>query len=142
MADHYGSAELIAGQLMENVRTGRIATASGRPPVCMTKWCPPLGTMDRSTVEAGVRERAERLGVDTVDLLQLHWWTFDHPAWIDLFRRLAELRRDGRIGELGVTNFDTDHLRVLKADGIPVVSNQVSFSLVDRRAAGAMSGAE
>src|SRR5207247_9820427 len=47
--------------------------------------------------------------------------------------------RKGLIGHLGVTNFDTDHLRLLVKHGIPVVSNQVSFSLLDRRPAGRMT---
>src|SRR5262245_21536536 len=52
---------------------------------------------------------------------------------------LDRLRREGRIGLLGVTNFDTDHLRLLVKHGIPLVSNQVSFSLLDRRPAGRMT---
>jgi enamine deaminase RidA (YjgF/YER057c/UK114 family) len=43
------------------------------------------------------------------------------------------------IGALGVTNFDAGHLALALADGIEIASNQVSFSLVDRRAAGALS---
>jgi enamine deaminase RidA (YjgF/YER057c/UK114 family) len=52
---------------------------------------------------------------------------------------LARLRSEGLIAHLGVTNFDTDHLRLLVKHGIPVATNQVSFSLLDRRAAGRMS---
>jgi enamine deaminase RidA (YjgF/YER057c/UK114 family) len=49
------------------------------------------------------------------------------------------MQAEGKIGHLGLTNFDTDHLRLLVKHGFPIVSNQVSFSLLDRRAAGAMS---
>jgi aryl-alcohol dehydrogenase-like predicted oxidoreductase len=52
---------------------------------------------------------------------------------------LARLREEGLIGHLGLTNFDTAHLRVLLADGIPVASNQVCISLLDRRATEEMS---
>ena len=45
----------------------------------------------------------------------------------------------GPIAEIGVTNFDAAHLRVALSDGIPILTNQVSFSLVDRRAAGPLS---
>jgi len=34
-----------------------------------------------------------------------------------------------------VTNFDAAHLRIAVASGIPVITNQVSFSLLDQRAA-------
>ncbi|MEM8664867.1 MAG: aldo/keto reductase, partial [Pseudomonadota bacterium] len=44
------------------------------------------------------------------------------------------LREEGMIRELGVTNFDAAHLRVALSDGVPIASNQVSFSLIDRRA--------
>ena len=60
-------------------------------------------------------------------------------AWLDALRELAALQEEGLIGHLGVTNFDTDHLRVLVGEGIRIASNQVSFSLIDRRAAADMS---
>jgi diketogulonate reductase-like aldo/keto reductase/enamine deaminase RidA (YjgF/YER057c/UK114 family) len=86
-----------------------------------------------------VEERLERLGVAAVDLLQFHWWRFEHLAWLDALHEMARLHADGLIGAIGVTNFDAAHLALALADGIPIVSNQVSFSLVDRRAAGALS---
>ena len=64
---------------------------------------------------------------------------FEHPGYIDAMRELAALRDEGRIGALGVTNFDTDHLLLLIKLGIPVVTNQVCFSVLDRRAAEEMS---
>jgi aryl-alcohol dehydrogenase-like predicted oxidoreductase/enamine deaminase RidA (YjgF/YER057c/UK114 family) len=132
MADHYGSAEIIAGRMLKRCDLER------RPVVC-TKWCPAPGPMTADAVKAGVQERLDRLGVDRVDLLQFHWWSFEHGAWLDALHELAELREKGLIAEVGVTNFDADHLRVALSDGIPLVSNQVSFSLIDRRAAGPLS---
>jgi aryl-alcohol dehydrogenase-like predicted oxidoreductase/enamine deaminase RidA (YjgF/YER057c/UK114 family) len=129
MADHYGSAELITGELL---RRGVKARA-------FTKWCPEPGPMTAEVVRAGVDERRARLGVERVDLLQFHWWSFEHPAWLDALHEMARLREAGAIGALGVTNFDAAHLEVALADGVPLVSNQVSFSLIDRRAAGALS---
>ncbi|MFM8750606.1 aldo/keto reductase [Rhabdaerophilum sp.] len=128
MADHYGSAELIAGRLLAR---------GGQPrPRMLTKWCPPPGPMTARVVREGVQERLSRLGVDRVDLLQFHWWTFEHPAWLDALHELARLRAEGLIGELGVTNFDAAHFNLALADGVPLRTNQVSFSLMDRRAAG------
>lgn len=130
MADHYGSAELITGRLLARYPAG------AKRPLAFTKWCPEPGPMTAEVVRQGVLERLERLGVDKVDLLQFHWWTFEHPAWLDALHEMAKLRQEGLIGEIGVTNFDAAHLAVALADGVPIVSNQVSFSLVDRRAAG------
>ena len=133
MADHYGTAELITGTLLAGYAAGE------KRPVAFTKWCPPPGPMTRDIVRAGVHDRLTRLGVERIDLLQFHWWTFEHPAWLDALHEMAALRQEGLIGEIGLTNFDAAHLNVALADGIPVVSNQVSFSLIDRRAAGPLS---
>ncbi len=129
MADHYGSAEVITGTLLKR---GTHAT------VC-TKWCPPPGPMTPDIVRAGVQERLDRLGVARVDLLQFHWWSFEHPAWLDALHEMARLREEGLIAEIGLTNFDAAHLHLALADGVPIVSNQVPFSLLDRRAAGPLS---
>ncbi len=135
MADHYGSAEEITGYLNTLFAAGSLPLQPGRRPIAFTKWCPPPGPMDRAIVRAGIRERLDRLQTHKIDLLQFHWWVFEHPAYIDAMRELAVLRDEGAIGEIGVTNFDTDHLRLLKGLGLPVLTNQVSFSLLDRRAA-------
>lgn len=132
MADHYGSAELITGRLLARYR-------DGKRPLAFTKWCPEPGPMTAKVVRKGVQERLDRLGVEKVDLLQFHWWTFEHPAWLDALHEMKRLKEEGLIGSIGVTNFDAAHLRVAIADGIPVLTNQVSFSLVDRRAAGDLS---
>ncbi|MFI0848490.1 aldo/keto reductase [Mesorhizobium sp. IMUNJ 23232] len=132
MADHYGSAELITGRLLARY-------PHGRRPTAFTKWCPEPGPMTADIVRRGVQERLDRLGVDKVDLLQFHWWTFEHPAWLDALHEMAQLNEEGLIGAIGVTNFDAAHLALALADGVPVATNQVSFSLVDRRAAGALS---
>ncbi len=128
MADHYGSAELIAGRALQHV-----------PATAFTKWCPEPGPMTAEVVRAGVQERLDRLGVARVDLLQFHWWSFEHPAWLDALKEMTKLQEEGLIGALGVTNFDAAHLEVALEEGIPLVSNQVSFSLMDRRAAGPLA---
>lgn len=133
MADHYGTSEIIAGHLLSQYR--------GKPdrPLALTKWCPKPGPMTPEIVRAGVQERLDRMAVDHIDLLQFHWWDYQHPAWLDALHELASLRDEGLIHEIGVTNFDAAHLNVALADGVPILSNQVSFSLLDRRAAGSLA---
>ena len=133
MADHYGSAEDITGHLLRHLPPGVVR------PTVLTKWCPEPGPMTRETVRAGIGRSLERLGTDRIDVLQLHWWTYEHPGYLDALRELAVMREEGSIGQLGLTNFDTDHLRLLAGHGLPVATNQVSFSLLDRRAGEAMS---
>jgi len=131
MADHYGSAEIIAGRLL--------AQGAAPRPMVATKWCPPPGPMSADVVRAGIHERLQRLGVERIDLLQFHWWSFEHPAWLDALHELARLRDEGLIAELGVTNFDAAHFNLALSDGVPLLTNQVSFSLIDRRAAGELA---
>jgi len=136
VADHYGTAEIISGRFLS--RLAGEAAGSSQPRV-FTKWCPKPGPMPRDVVRAGVDRSRERLGVDTIDLLQFHWWSFEHPAYVDALQELAELKREGIIRHIGLTNFDTVHLRLLVKHGIPIATNQVCFSLLDRRAALGMS---
>jgi aryl-alcohol dehydrogenase-like predicted oxidoreductase/enamine deaminase RidA (YjgF/YER057c/UK114 family) len=133
MADHYGSAEVIAGTHLAAQRSQ--GGASSR---AFTKWCPPPGPMTAAVVREGVQRSLDRLQVQRIDLLQFHWWTFEHPGYIDAMLELAKLRQEGLIQHLGLTNFDTAHLQLLLGLGIPVASNQVCCSLLDRRATEAM----
>ena len=129
MADHYGSAEDIAGRFNEGVAAGKFSPAR-----VFTKWCPTPGEMTPEVVRAGIQRSLDRLKTKTIDLLQLHWWVFDHPGYLDAMRELANIQKEGRIRHLGVTNFDTDHLHVLVKQGYRIATNQVCFSLLDRRA--------
>jgi aryl-alcohol dehydrogenase-like predicted oxidoreductase/enamine deaminase RidA (YjgF/YER057c/UK114 family) len=131
MADHYGSAEVITGTLLVSANAPSIKA--------FTKWCPVPGPMTSAIVRAGVERALDRLQTSRIDLMQFHWWTFDDPRYIDAMHELARLREEGLIAHLGLTNFDTAHLRVLLSEGIPIATNQVCLSLLDRRATEAMS---
>ena len=139
MADHYGSAEIITGRFLDLARRGKVASASGKPPTAFTKWCPEPGPMTAAIVRAGIDRSLTRMGLERIDLLQLHWWMYEHPAYLDAMGELAKLQAEGKIGHLGLTNFNTDHLRVLVKQGFRITTNQVCFSLLDRRAGEEMS---
>ena len=128
MADHYGSAEVIAGRY-------RTTRGAGAPAETLTKWVPKAGPVAMEDVRAAVDLACERLQTDRLELLQFHTWTYDDPSWLDALDHLATLRNEGRIGALGLTNVDTAHLKMALDSGLPIVTNQVSFSLLDRRAA-------
>ena len=134
MADHYGSAEIVAG------RAARILAAEGRPaPTILTKWCPEPGEMDAATVRRGVETALDRLGTDRIDVMQFHWWQYQSPQYLDALAHLMRLREEGLVGAIGLTNFDAQHLRLVLRQGIEIATNQVCFSLLDRRAAGALA---
>ncbi len=129
VADHYGSAELIAGKLAKR-RSGV---------ELLTKWVPAPGPASPGGVAAAVRRARERLGTDRIDLFQFHAWNYADPGWLDRLFLLAEHQAAGRIRHLGLTNCDAVHLDMAFRSGVPVVSNQVCYSLLDRRAAGSMT---
>lgn len=125
MADHYGSAEIVAGTYRQMGGASRVQ--------CLTKWVPEPGPVGAQDVAAAIDRACSRLQTDCIDLMQFHAWTFADPRWLDAVWHLETARDAGRIRAIGVTNFDTAHLRIAQASGIRLVSNQISGSLLDRR---------
>jgi len=75
----------------------------------------------------------KRMNVKSLDLMQFHWWEYRDNNYLDALQYMVELQNEGKIKHLALTNFDTEHLQIITAAGIKIVSNQVQFSLVDRR---------
>jgi aryl-alcohol dehydrogenase-like predicted oxidoreductase len=134
LADHYGPAEDLVGAFRREMASARGADALAGIEA-FTKWVPPPGPMTRAIVEAAIDRSRSRMGVDCLDLLQFHWWDYGDGRYLDALRHLADLKAEGKIRHLGLTNFDTERLARILDDGIPVVSNQVQYSLVDGRPA-------
>jgi aryl-alcohol dehydrogenase-like predicted oxidoreductase/enamine deaminase RidA (YjgF/YER057c/UK114 family) len=132
MADHYGSAEEITGVY-------RSLYQKEQPIQAFTKWVPVPGQMTSEKVREAIEKSLKKLQTEQIDLLQFHAWLYADPAWLDALHCLQELKTAGLIRHLGVTNFDTAHLKMALSQGIEIATNQVCFSLLDRRAAGAMS---
>lgn len=69
-----------------------------------------------------------RLGLDYLDLLLIHWPKPSQDLYADTWRALVELRRQGRVKSIGVSNFNIDHLRrIIDASGIVPAVNQVEL---------------
>lgn len=100
---------------------------------------PKPGPLTREQVSRAVALAASRLGAETLELLQFHAWNYADPSYLDGLFFLDELRAEGRIQNIGLTNCDAAHLEMLLTSGLEIVSNQVCFSALDRRAAGAMT---
>lgn len=132
-ADHYGPAEKFIGQFRQ-----QLVARSGRPALqdmqILTGWSPRPASMTRPVVEQAVDIALRRMSANTIDLFQLHWWDYKTPHYHDALQHLMSIQQDGKVRYLGLTNFDTDHLRGVVEDGIPILTNQVSYSMIDRRA--------
>jgi aryl-alcohol dehydrogenase-like predicted oxidoreductase len=138
LADHYGPAEdfIAAWRRQFHVERGLDPSQVIQ---AFTKWVPRPGPMPRWTVLEAVDRSLQRMGVPSLDLLQFHWWDYRDPRYLDALKHLADLQATGKIKHLGMTNFDTAHLQTIVEAGIPIVSNQVQFSVIDQRPLVAMA---
>jgi aryl-alcohol dehydrogenase-like predicted oxidoreductase len=132
LADHYGPAEDFIGEFRGQLAAERGIEALSQVHA-FTKWVPEPGRMTRHIVEENIKVSLRRMGVETLDLLQFHWWDYTDRNYLEALTYLAQLRDEGRIRHVALTNFDTEHLKIIVEHGIRVVSNQVQYSLIDRR---------
>ncbi len=132
LADHYGPAELFIGEFRRRLAAARGAAALDEVQA-FTKWVPRPGPMPAGLVREAVERSLQRMDVSTLDLLQFHWWDYRDPAYLDALRYLAALRDEGLLRHVGLTNFDSERMRIIADADIRVVSNQVQFSIVDQR---------
>jgi aryl-alcohol dehydrogenase-like predicted oxidoreductase len=132
LADHYGPAEDFIGEFRRQLAAARGVEALSNVQA-FTKWVPEPGRMTRHIVEENITVSLRRMGVETLDLLQFHWWDYADRHYLDALTSLSQLRDEGKIRHLALTNFDTEHLKIIVEHGVRVVSNQVQYSLIDRR---------
>lgn len=140
-ADIYTGVEALIGRFL---KANRRAIHRGELPSVQvhTKCVPDLGalaTLCESDIAAIVDRSLRRLGVERLDLVQLHWWDYRIPGYIEAARWLDRLRKAGKVRQIGVTNFDATRLREILDAGVPVVSNQVQYSALDHRPGGEMT---
>ncbi len=81
----------------------------------------------RQHCEASLR----RLGADTIDIYMVHWPITDYPV-ADAFATLADLRAEGKIRAIGISNFGPLQLAEAHATGVPLEVNQLGYSLLNR----------
>jgi aryl-alcohol dehydrogenase-like predicted oxidoreductase len=126
-ADIYGGVESLLGELIRR-SASRIQVH--------TKLVPDLEALPRITreyVERSVDRCLRRLGVERLDLVQLHWWDYETSRYVETAQWLGEIQQAGKVRFLGVTNFDVPRLRELVQAGVRPVTHQVQYSLLDRR---------
>ena len=75
---------------------------------------------------ASTRESLERLGLDHLDLHLIHWPNPSRDLYVDAWRALVDLREQGLVRSIGVSNFTADHLdRIIDATGVAPSVNQI-----------------
>ncbi|MGB7952998.1 MAG: aldo/keto reductase [Candidatus Nitrosopolaris sp.] len=132
LADIYGPAEDFIGLFRR-----RLSELKGEQELnriqALTKWVPQPRTITRSIVNENIEKSIRRMSVSSLDLLQFHWWDYNNPYYMDALKYLSDLRDKGIIKHLGLTNFDTERIQMMIDSKIQIVSNQVQYSIIDRR---------
>ena len=102
-----GRAEEVVGRAIAQL------PASERPLVftkCGLVWAKGGRTVSNVLAPASIRQECDaslrRLGVDVLDLLQIHWPSDDGTPLEESWGTMAELVDEGRVRHIGVSNFD------------------------------------
>jgi aryl-alcohol dehydrogenase-like predicted oxidoreductase len=138
-ADIYLGVEELLGLLLRELKAAHQDPAAVQ---IHTKYVPDrsaLVALKRADVARAIEGSLARLGVERLDLVQLHWWDYDQLGFLEVAGWLSELQNEGKIRCLGTTNIDTPRLETLIGAGIPIVTNQAQYSLLDRRVEGSMA---
>jgi aryl-alcohol dehydrogenase-like predicted oxidoreductase len=131
----FGASERLLGRALEDELRGArdevvIATKGGLRPVD--------GGVERDSsrewLRQGVEESLEALAVDFVDLYQVHWPDPETPM-AETGAALAELRDEGKIRHVGVSNFSAEQLNELSRT-LPVETLQPPYHLFQREIEG------
>lgn len=135
-----GHSEAVVGAALKEI------PRSERPYVftkCGLAW--PAATPERAHVRrsgkaeslrAEVEQSLRRLGVEAIDLYQMHWPAPD-AAIEDYWQALLDLKRAGKVRHVGLSNHDVDQLAAAEAIG-HVESLQPPFSMIRRDAGAAL----
>src|SRR5258708_999790 len=85
--------------------------------------------LSAASIRGEVEDSLRRLSVDVIDLYQIHWPP--DPDSLELeegWSTLADLKREGKVRWIGVSNFDVQQLRLVQTIA-PVTSLQPRYSL-------------
>jgi aryl-alcohol dehydrogenase-like predicted oxidoreductase len=132
LADIYGPAEDFIGDFRHKLSSLKRTEEVNRIQA-LTKWVPQPRIVTHSIVNESIQRSLRRTDSSSLDLLQFHWWDYNNPYYMDALKYLSDLRDKGMIKHLGLTNFDTERMQIMVDSNIRFVSNQVQYSIIDRR---------
>jgi 2,5-diketo-D-gluconate reductase A len=86
------------------------------------------GAHQRDAALKAFDETMSKLGIDQLDLFLIHWPVPQRDKYVEAFKTMVELRDQGRIKSVGVSNFNQDHLeRIIGETGVVPVVNQIEL---------------
>jgi aryl-alcohol dehydrogenase-like predicted oxidoreductase len=132
LADIYGPAESFVGKFRKKLEKlkGKDELKNSQ---ALTKFVPNPGPMSKSIVEHYIDQSLKKMNTACLDLIQFHWWDYNNLSYIDALVHLSDIRDKGKIKHIGLTNFDTERLEIMKEQGLEIISNQIQFSILDQR---------
>ena len=83
------------------------------------------------TIRSQCEFSLKALGTDFIDVYLIHWPDFDTPR-DETMRAMEDLKAEGKIGHVGVSNFSTTLMDECLAVS-PIIANQVGYHMLDRR---------
>ena len=131
-ADIYGPSERIIGTYLSSLTPEARSKCQ-----VLTKFCCFGDSMRQANkldfVAKSINNSCVNLKTDTLDCVQFYWHDYNNKNYVDAALHLAELHSKGKIKALGVTNFDVPRLAEMVDAGVPIVENQIQYSLLDTR---------
>ena len=116
---------------------GRALAGLSDPPYVFTKGGQPEGPgrttlqiLERDSLRRELEGSLTRLGVPAIDLYQIHWPIPDEDV-AEGWSTLVELKEEGLVRHIGVSNFDVEQLKRIQQIA-PVETLQPPYSLVAR----------
>lgn len=104
--------------------------------VIATKYAPLPARLTGGTVARALDASLKRLGMERVDLYQVHW-PYSLIRLDTLMSALADQVHAGKVRAIGVSNYSARAMRraheLLARRGVPLASNQVHYSLLHRQ---------
>ncbi|MCA4134463.1 aldo/keto reductase [Arthrobacter sp. M4] len=90
-------------------------------------------------------ESLDRLGLETLDLYLIHWLQPKQDKFVDTWKALIELQKQGKVKSIGVSNFTVEGLqRIIEETGVVPAINQIElhpfFNQAELRSFGAANG--
>lgn len=122
----FGGSERVIGEILPEPGGGAFVA---------TKFAPFPWRLGSSSWRRALTASLERLGLERVGLYQVHW-PFSISSIETLMDWLADEVAEGRVGAVGVSNYNAEQTRrahaALAKRGVPLASNQVNYSLLHR----------
>jgi len=126
----------VYGQGISESLIGKFIKKTQKPVRVATKFMPYPWRFWRGSLLSALKGSLKRLGLERVDLYQIHQALppVSVDTWMDA---MSEAYQKGLIGAVGVSNYD--QMMMLRAfvclarEGIPLASNQVEYSLINRK---------